>query len=45
MVNEESENGRRGYQIVKITCTKSGDTLNAYMCAQGGIWEELKDRS
>ena len=28
-----------GYQIGEIIYTKGGGTLNAYMCAQGGMWE------
>ena len=35
----------RRYQIDEVTYTKGGGTLNAYMCAQEGMWEGSKNRS
>ena len=36
MGNEQSQNGRGGYQIDEITYAKGGGILNAYMYAQVG---------
>ena len=36
---------KRAYQIDKITNAKGGGTQNAYMCAQEGMLEGLKNRS
>ena len=35
----------RGYRIDEITYAKSVATLNAYMCAQEGMWEGSKNLS
>ena len=43
MANELNQNGRGGYQIDKITNTKGGVTLNAYMCAEREMCEESKN--
>ena len=45
MANELNQNGRGGYQIDKITNTKGGVTLNAYMCAEREMCEESKNWS
>ena len=42
MANEKNQNGRERYQIDKITYTKDRDTLNAFMCPQGGCGKERK---
>ena len=44
MGNEQSQIGSGGYQIDEITYVKVGNTLYAYMCAQGGMWEGSKSR-
>ena len=44
MGNEQSQIGSGGYQIDEITYVKVGNTLYAYVCAQGGMWEGLKNR-
>ena len=34
---------KRGYKINETTYAKGGCTLNAYMCAQGAVWEGSKN--
>ena len=42
MGNEQSQNGRGGYQIDEITYAKGGGILNAYMYAQVGNVERFE---